>query len=70
MIELRIDEIKIGKSETGLDNFNKIMSKLSQVLDKERFCGTITMKYEHGKMMYLNINQGFTVGELNKSLNL
>ena len=48
----------------------EIMSKLSEVLDKEKFFGTIVMKFEAGKLNYLTVNQGFTVGELTKTLNI
>lgn len=68
MIEMRFQQIQIEPKTKP--EFGEVMNKLAQILDAQKFCGTINMKFEHGKLMYINMNQGFTVDELVNSINI
>jgi hypothetical protein len=72
MIEIAMHSVRTQNivPRTGPVSAGEVMEKLSQILDKESFFGTINMKFEAGKLVYINVNQGFTVGDLVKTLNI
>lgn len=66
MMQLRIQQLKqvVPKSISTYD----LLCELHNRLDRENYFGTILLKYESGKLMYVKTEQGFTVDELTKSL--
>jgi hypothetical protein len=72
MIEFSMHSVRTQNILKGHEtaDIGQIFSRLSEVLDKEKFYGTINMKFEAGKLTYVNVNQGFTVVDLAKTLNI
>ena len=68
MIEMRFQKIEVG-AKTEPD-FGTIMSKLSQILDTQKFYGNILIKFEAGKPRFITMDQRFTVDDFIKTLNI
>lgn len=64
MIEVKLFEIKKQSTSEAT-----LLSDLNAYLEKTKFFGTITLKYEQGDLRHIRAEQTFTVDSLISHLN-